>query len=555
MNSKQLFKPPKIKESLVIAEDQIEEYEERGYSIKLIKGQHRAYKELERWEEFETEIRKFLGILGFENVNKSPLNIGGHKIDAIGSCDNVFLIIEVKTRKEIRGNIRSELEKFNGWKSDIAKEIKRKYKNYIIKFIFCTDFVLDDNSKKFAKDNKIELWDSNYIKEYEGLYPILGDSTKYHILHELKCTPSLDEEFLVPAFRVRQRGRTIYNFFIEPEILLKIAYVFRRTSSQRERAYQRPLKSGRLERIRKFLEEEGGTFVNNIIINFKENLYFKPFKRIESGKVEIPDWLEAGILKLPNSYCCAEIIDGQHRTYGFTRTIKAKKEVKLPVVALDNASEIERATFFIKINKEQKPVDANLLWDLAGEIEPNTDAGIISNAVKILNKATPFKDLIYIPSEVLQNSKKPIGLANFCNGIEDRELINFIRPKNAENLYKILREYFLLIFSMFSYDWKSEKRGFICANAGVNVMLRILKRILIHKKGKIPSKREINKLFKPLSIYFKKRYYKRDKPNENKMSDLRKKCASEAGRGDVEKEFLEQISKTNLSYRSDSTSI
>ena len=288
------FKPSKIKESLIIDEDEVEEYEKKGYSIKRVKGQLRAFKELKKWEIFEAEIRKFLEILGFEKVSRSRVNLGGHEIDGIGGCDDTFLVIECTTKKEIKdGNVKPKLEKFNGWKNDIIKDVKKKYPTYSnIKFVFCTDFIVEGNAKKFAKKNNIYLWDYNYIKEYQSLYPFLGDSTKYHILFELGCKPRLTEEFSVPALRTKQRRRIIYNFFIEPEMLLRLAYVFRRTSSQRERAYQRPLKPGRIERIQKFLEEENGTFVNNIIINFKEKLNFKKF----TSSKGLPNWLEVGIL-------------------------------------------------------------------------------------------------------------------------------------------------------------------------------------------------------------------------------------------------------------------
>lgn len=537
------FKPSKLKESILIPEDQISEFEEKGYSIKRIRGQYRAFREMEKWEAFEEEIRKFLGILRFENVNSAPINLGGHDVDAVGGRDDTFLVIECKTRRQIRDSAKSELEKFNGWKQDVTKAVRLKYPQYSnIKFIFCTDFRIEPNSEKFAKENQIILWDYNYIKEYEDLYYILGDSTKYHILFELGCKPKLTEEFFVPAFRLHQRKKTIYNFMIDPETLLKIAYVFRRTSSQREQAYQRPLSGHRLERIRKFLEEDGGMFLNNIIINFKESPHFDLVKTT----ADLPHYLEFGILKIPNNYCSAELIDGQHRTYGFTKAEKAKKEVKLSVTALDGASEVERATFFIKINKEQKPVPADLLWDLAGEIEPHTETGTISNVVKQLNKESPFKDCIAIPSETTKDTNIPIKISNFCNGIEDRELIKIF--KTQDELLNNLKALFLVVADLFAFDWKLGKKGFICANAGVNVMLRILRRLLIMKKETMPTKSEISKLLGSIATYFKKTYYKKDKPNSRKLSDIRKKCASEAGRGDVEKEFWDALVKENPSY-------
>ena len=136
-----------------------------------------------------------------------------------------------------------------------------------------------------------------------------------------------------------------------------------------------------------------------------------------------------------------------------------------------------------------------------GEIEPNTEAGLISNTVKELSKRPPFKEMIYIPSESIKKIQ-PILLANFCRGIEDRELIKIFKTKRK--LVGALRQYFLEVSSLFAYDWKFGKKGFMCANPGINVMLRILRRILIHKNKKMPSKNEISRLLEPISIYFKK---------------------------------------------------
>jgi DNA sulfur modification protein DndB len=544
MDSKRItFKPSKIKESKIIREDEIQEYEDMGYDIKKTRGLFRAYKQMAKWEEFEEETRRFLDILGFQHVNKSPVEIGGHNVDAIGGCDDTFLIIECKTRQKIIDSPKMELEKFNGWRSDIIKAVKIKYPDYqSVKFVFCTDFALDTTAKSFAKQNDIEVWDANYIREYQSLFPILGDSTKYHVLYEMGCNPKHTEDFYVAAFRISQRNRQIYNFFIEPEVLLKVAYVFRRTSPAREKAYQRPLKSGRLDRIRKFLEEENGMFINNIILNFKEPLEFTQNKDIKN----LPHYLELGTLKIPNSYCSAEIIDGQHRTYGFTHANKAKKELKLNVAALDNSSELERATFFIKINKEQKPVPPDLLWDLAGEIEPHTDSGKISNIVKRLNKESPFKGTISIPSETITTRNIPIKMANFCNGIEDRELLKIFKTEN--DLLSALKTFFSIVEKLFNYDWNEGKKGFVCNNAGVNVMLRIFRKILMSHDNVLPSKHKLEEIMRPISKGFAKKYYKKGKPNRKKLGDLRKMCASEAGRGDTEKELWQFLVEAIPSY-------
>ena len=60
------------------------------------------------------------------------------------------------------------------------------------------------------------------------------------------------------------------------------------------------------------------------------------------------------------------------------------------MVAFSGLDEGKQAELFLTINKEQKPVDPNLLWDLEGEIHPATEVGIISRAVKSVGESSPF---------------------------------------------------------------------------------------------------------------------------------------------------------------------
>ena len=59
-----------------------------------------------------------------------------------------------------------------------------------------------------------------------------------------------------------------------------------------------------------------------------------------------------GILKIPNAYAIAYIIDGQHRLYGYAGTEYSEKN-QIPVVAFENMEEADQLDLFMKINEKQ----------------------------------------------------------------------------------------------------------------------------------------------------------------------------------------------------------
>lgn len=119
--------------------------------------------------------------------------------------------------------------------------------------------------------------------------------------------------------------------------------------------YQRLLVSSRLKGITKFIDG-GGYFPNSAIVNFSENsakLEFQAQQRAEDTVSRI------GILKIPNAYGIAYIIDGQHRIYGYANS-KFKDTNTIPVVAMVGLAASEQLELFMDINQNQKAVSPTL---------------------------------------------------------------------------------------------------------------------------------------------------------------------------------------------------
>ena len=97
--------------------------------------------------------------------------------------------------------------------------------------------------------------------------------------------------------------------------------------------------------------------------------------------------------KLPKEYASFEIIDGQHRLYGYVPLKKGSVEeiskIKerqfndvLPVIAVVDRDCTLRHRLFLDINANQKPEDPIHIWTQYGIEHPEVERGYISNILK-----------------------------------------------------------------------------------------------------------------------------------------------------------------------------
>ena len=545
------------KKKSIVPSEEVSAFLKKGWIIVQTIGDKYEIRAPEKWEKFEFDTREFLKKTGFEDAQGGAgYKLGGFQIDACGGCDGTYLVIECKSKEEPElKSIHDYIVEFLGKKKDIETDVLVKYagKYKRIAPILCLeDIDVSSTDRQFAEKQNIAIWDREYLNFYLGVDEFLGSSAKYHILADLGFSPTEVGKFEVPVMKITFRGLTMYNFLIEPENLLRIAYVFRRGLAG-SMAYQRALSPSRIGRITTFIEEKGGFFVNNLILNFKEPLTFKNFEEILGTGIPKPDWMEMGLLSIPKKYCSAQVIDGQHRLYGFTTAEKAKKELRLMVTAFEKLDEEEQAKIFVDINREQKPVPPNLLWDLLGQIREKSADGVISILVKKLEEESksPFANKIYVPAKHGVTKKgKPVLLANFCNGIKSLHLISEDEKhmKDEHNIWKgssdlclktaynIFFTYFTAASKKFDFDWKKEKKGFFLTNNGVNILLRLLREALIFNDRKPLSKSQCEGMFDCLIPWLKKK-------TDKDLAELRRVTSNEAGRATVALELIRLIHK------------
>ncbi|GAH34588.1 unnamed protein product, partial [marine sediment metagenome] len=171
------------------------------------------------------------------------------------------LIIEAENFKLLFSwEILSKNKKLREIIKDLKKEINKNHVNVGVIIL-----PLGKRFKKsdVSKNKKIKVWDIFDVDYFNKVSNSIWGWAKYEILTRLGYTKKFDKAKKIPSISIKQPGGNLYVFSIDPETLLKMAYVFRRPVSPN--AYQRMLVPERIKKtIPSFLEKEDAILPTNI---------------------------------------------------------------------------------------------------------------------------------------------------------------------------------------------------------------------------------------------------------------------------------------------------
>jgi DNA sulfur modification protein DndB len=500
--------------------------------------------------DFENEIRRFMDSLKIADVPKpkEKLHLGGQEIDAFGRCGKFYIVVDAKSKTSLKKkgrNVRKHLSVINGYRNEVIEDIKKRYKQKYgyrdTAFIFWTnELKIDKKHQQRATKLGIALRDDFDLKYYKDAMEILQNEevVRNSFLADIQMQlPKLrifprKHPLDVKAIRTEVGPRTLYTFPIEVERLLRLGYVFRiELNSILGSSYQRLLKGKKISKIRDYLKADG-YFPNNIVAISREKLGFDE----EKGQEEDEPYT-LGLLHVPDKPCYIEIIDGQHRLYGYANQ-KDKMDECLWVTIIEGLSDIDRAKLFVIINKTQTPVPPDILWDLYQISEPKHIRGRISKFVYELNETETLSDLISLPR--VRSSTAFLSFSNFCGSLYKRTNL-FSRYGEKTNFKQVLEAFFSAISSddQLKADWNRSisnkaKKGFLCTNNSIAVLLRLLARVL-RKKKKFPKSQSLQSWKKSLNKSIAKplrRYLAENTGTDptDPYGELRRRLTSEAAR-------------------------
>ncbi len=361
---------------------EVEKYENQGWIADApMKTKTPISRRKEHSRQFEDDIWCMFYNLGFRILNADEKlrvqwgdNPGEDKqIDVLAVGDDAIFVVECKSaEKAKKQSFQHTLIEISNYKMGMTESLQQIYgKTKRVKFIFATrnyriesegdDAVRMRNNNIYHLDENAYNYICNLVKSYQSsvIYQFYGLMFKDELISSKPIT--------IPALKGTMGGKNYYLFSIEPSTLLKIGFVLHRTKVNDSMAptYQRLLVPKRLKGITKFIDE-GGFFPNSIILNFADpneqiRVGFEPIHKEQDSDAEF------GLLKIPNAYGIAYIIDGQHRVYGYSNS-HHKNDHTIPVVAFQNMESEEQLKIFMEINENQKSVSKNLRIDLEEDL-------------------------------------------------------------------------------------------------------------------------------------------------------------------------------------------
>lgn len=433
-------------EEETIEKFELEAYEKDGYEFKpsRLKKQIKVIKYKQHDIAFENKCWSLMYDLGFKILNKNNKFIlpygtkegESQQIDVIAVSEDVVVLIECKSSKELakkdhRPYIDSLGKKIDGFR----KVIKELFGDRRVKFMFATNnqklgptnIDILRNANVFHMDNSTQDYLRSLITHYKSSahYQFMSLVFKGEIIKR--------EKIRIPAIKGKMGGNDYYMFSIEPEILLRIGYVLHRVKANSDNfpTYQRLLKKERIKSLSEFIGN-GGYFPNSVILNFdtKGERNSRKLEWEQAGQKD-DSLSDHGILKIPNSFAIAYIIDGQHRVYGYSYTDdpQLKSSQTIPVVAFENLDNERQLEMFMEINENQKAISRDLKETLKEDIywlspKPSLKMqALMSGINNYMGSENGYKISKYLS---IGEDKKEITMGTVIDGIKDSGLLPIV---------------------------------------------------------------------------------------------------------------------------------
>lgn len=520
--------------SILNRPEQVEEYLKEGWEVdREFKTKIRLKRQKDHTACFKDKIWYLFACLGFDNINKNTkIDIPYDKKDLsqvetfdilAKDSESIILIKCESSERNKKSNFKVTLESIKNNIGEVRKSLKKLFPDSQLKFKFILateNYALSEEDKVILDKIKGVNFDEDMIEYYLKMFSQIGLAARYQLLGSLfydQEIPEMDNR--VPAIRGKMGGHTYYSFSIEPEKLLKIAYVLHRNKANTNMmpTYQRIIQKSRLESIHKFIEEDKGYFPNSIIISLdsgkKRKLEFQESTNIDSTIADI------GMLYLPKKYRSAYIIDGQHRLYGYANS-KYKTTNTIPVVAFLDLERTEQVKLFMQINENQKAVsknlrntlNADLLWTSENYLEQMTALrsrlaiflGEDRNSA-LYGKISIGEDKRIITTQQIDNALKKSGFLGKVSKTKV-ESYSIFYTGNLELAYEKLCRFFILAFDFFKQrleeQWENPD-SIIVINKGIYSIIAILSDLVeyLANNNELSERNTADSIFDKVKIY------------------------------------------------------
>ncbi|MCM3701918.1 DGQHR domain-containing protein [Paenibacillus macerans] len=559
--------------------------EHEGWEVdKFLKNSIRMKKTKPIDEQFEDDVWCMFASLGFQYMNKDrhfsipygPTGTGTTKqVDVFAVDGETIIFVECKCSPNGRkGDFKKEIESISGMRNGLFNEAKKYFPNRKTKYILATkNYEVSENDRARMKELGIQHFDEYAISYFTELTKHLGECARFQLLGNLFQGQKISAmENRIPAIEGKMGGHTYYSFSIEPEKLLKVAYVLHRNDANSDMmpTYQRIVKKNRLKEIQKFVDN-GGFFPNSLIISIDSKKL-----KFDLAPLQVDSSISRiGILHLPQQYRSAYIIDGQHRLYGYADSKYAGSN-SIPVVAFVNLPKEKQVELFMEINENQKSVsknlqntlNADLLW-LSDDWNKRRRALRLNIAQRLGElQSSPLVERVTVGENessstrciTMDTIEKALKSTNFFSRYGKDNVIvedgTFDKGSNEATL-KIFMPFIIQCFAFFKSnlpeEWEKgeDVKGILVSNNSIHALINIFNDVvnhLIHVKKINPKIDNLDDLVSNMEYYLAPLVNYFDAITEEERKEIRTKYGS-GGKPRVWRTFQKIISESREDFQ------
>lgn len=404
-------------------------------------------------------------------------------------------------------------------------------------------FVYFGTSLKFESENlarvnfpdfpniqsKLFLFNYSQIEYLRQLTNLIGKFAKNEFLAALSFLPSdlsdLQESFHLDFIKADNKliatdtaiKADVYLLKFKISELLRIARVSRYEGipflfEEENENYQRLLIDSKLNKI-----------ANNFILNNQRKFFPNTITLVLTQDC-IEETISGDLkLKIPKVFSSIDIIDGQHRLFGYTKSTidnntRENSEILATAIKFQTIDQKQiirnSAKVFVEINSNQAKVKNNLIYLIKYDVLGERNEAAIAGKVILLCNNRP--DRSPLGNIFLTNSLKKKNKFNYpcipVTTIIDNDLIPFIKGLNtngvliSDSIYlstfgntkayylvnpeqlnikikAILESYFSNIKTVFNKDWCEGTNSYLISSKYISTFIRIL-RYYLFEEGK-----------------------------------------------------------------------
>lgn len=363
--------------------------------------------------------------------------------DSIFLYENVLILCEETTAqtKDIKDHLKKKkifYDEVIKCKSELIASLKADHPDKFNLFTNHSDsryfvFILYVTKNKFnPPETVIEQFKPIVIVEYASLNYLheLSQAIKLSARNEIcrflglksgdigvldtsRPSANIETTIIYPEDNTGMKdGVRMVSFMMSADKLMNNSFVLRKDNWEKIELYQRLIKKGRIQNVRKHLVAKERAFVNNIIVSLPPGVTFRDSKGSNVEIDQIKDYNESYTMSFPDEFNTICIIDGQHRVFAHyeggpseEQIAPLRKKLHLLVTGLIFPSDMKlhdrlkfESEIFLDINSNARPVPPDVLLYIQTLQDPFSDIGIARKVLEKLNQRDPFHNLFQLSS-------------------------------------------------------------------------------------------------------------------------------------------------------------